>query len=180
MPSVINTRHHTSRYVALCALAICFCIAGCGSDESDEKSKRSRFPKELVKEKNPYPTIVGYGDDLPTVLEKATADLEEGKLSEYLTHMLPVSELKVHDIARLEQRLKNTPNAVSQIIKDLEEMADSEPELQENGSVAAYKISTSIRTRSSNRTVKLQKTGDHWRLYDNLSALQKSYSQLRK
>jgi hypothetical protein len=123
--------------------------------------------------------LKGYGGDLPAALDKARAALDGGDYADYLSHMLPETDLQLDDVAKLGQRLKSSPAVVRQMIADLKLLETQTPKLEEKGTVAVFRIpvrDTEEPGRKKgiklpDRVFKFQKVAGHWRLYDNTKGL---------
>jgi hypothetical protein len=136
----------------------------------------------LLDEKIKDPNVEGYGDDLKAALNKAVASLEAGQIENYLRAMLPVSELKLNDPADLAKRLKQSTAVTKQMIADMKLLAGKIPKMEQGGTLAEFEVvveSPKVRRgdrqpKPVTRVFKFQKTGGHWRLFDNTTAMQKT------
>ncbi|MEO1994344.1 MAG: hypothetical protein ABGZ17_03625, partial [Planctomycetaceae bacterium] len=132
--------------------------------------------------------IVGFGSELKPAIQSAITALESKDYQTLVSHMFPISQLSrmqpLDDNAPIIQRLKAHPEMSAAMLADFQHMRDQTPALNADKSVATYRIpGTKVQiTRQRNmttpdRTVRLQKTGEHWRLFDSAAAYHQQIAQ---
>ena len=142
--------------------------------EPGDTPKPPEFKEPPVKDMK----LVGFGNDLATVLSNAEKILEKKDLDEFVKNMFPAGELRHPDAdsrrAALTQRLKENPKLLEQMAADIKAMQKLTPKLSEAKDVAEYRIpGTTIeitKTQSvttPERVFKLQLVEGSWRLPDN-------------
>ena len=123
--------------------------------------------------------LAGLGDDLPKVLTEAIRLLEAEKIADFAERIFPASEvIRLRgdgQMKSLVQQFKVAPDAAagaekpvdlrSAMIADFKRMQGAKPELDKSGALATYKLAAADKLPA--RTVKLQKVGRHWRLFDD-------------
>jgi hypothetical protein len=113
--------------------------------------------------------LVGLGDDVAKTIVEATKLLEKGEIGTFVERLFPATEIarlaQNDQMAALLQQLKDNPEMKTALLADLKRMQATKAELTEKGQVAVFKLAASKELPA--RTVKMQKTGDHWRLYDD-------------
>ena len=133
--------------------------------------------------------VTGYGADLNTVLGKAIAALETGKIDEFVAKMFPVGALREpgadERLATVVKTFKATPKLLEPMVADLKAMQSLKPNLVENGNTAVFALegaafatpAANSPPKAPNRTVKLQRVDGNWRLADNTTAARKTIAQ---
>lgn len=122
--------------------------------------------------------LIGFGNDLATVLRKADEMLEKKDTDGFVKNLFPAGELRHPESesrrAALLQRLKDNPKLLEQMATDIKAMQKLTPKLSEAKDVAEYRIpGTTIeitKTQSvttPERVFKLQLVEGSWRLPDN-------------
>jgi hypothetical protein len=113
--------------------------------------------------------LSGLGDDLPKVLAQATKLLEAGDVATFVEKLFPATELArlnpPDQMAALLQQFKDTPELQTAMLADLRRMRLAKAELTEKGQVAVFKLAGE--KDQPERIVKMQKAGNHWRLFDD-------------
>lgn len=124
-------------------------------------------------------TVKGYGGNLAAVLDNARAALNARDYSEFLSRMLPVTDLQREDVNKLTKRLKSSPAVVERMVADLKLLQGETPKLEQKGTLAVFRIKRTQTNEAGrkkgiklpDRVFKFQKVGGHWRLYDNTKAM---------
>lgn len=154
--------------------------------EPARKLKPEELPfGKIAKKKVP---LKGYGGDLPAALDKARAALDGGDYADYLSHMLPETDLRLDDVAKLAKRLKSSPAVVKQMIADYKLLESQTPKLQQKGTIAVFRIprtggrepGQSKDVKLPDRVFKFQKVAGNWRLYDNTKGLRAAAAKFGK
>jgi len=132
--------------------------------------------------------IVGFGSELKPAIQSAIAALESKDYQTLVSHMFPISQLSrmqpLDDNAPILQRLKAHPEMSAAMLADFQHIRDQAPALNADKSVATYRIpGTTVpitrqrKMTTPDRTVRLQKTGEHWRLFDSAAAYHQQIAQ---
>jgi hypothetical protein len=113
--------------------------------------------------------LTGFGDDLAKTIAEATKLLEKGEIATFVERLFPATEIarlmQNDQMAALLQQFKDTPELQTAMLTDLQRMQATKAELTEKGQVAVFKLAANKELPA--RTVKMQKTGNHWRLFDD-------------
>ena len=113
-------------------------------------------------------TATGLGSDLNRVIADAIKLLETAEFGTFVDRVFPASELgrvQSSDARKgLLMTFQETPELAKTMIADLKQLQSVEPEMTENGTVATFSIPSSERSK---RTIKFQKIGTNWRLFDD-------------
>lgn len=113
--------------------------------------------------------LTGLGDDLSKVVAQAIKLLEAGDMAVFVERLFPATEIarlrQGDQLPALLQQFKATPELQTAILADFKRMQNAKPELAEKGQVAVFKLAAEKDQPA--RTVKLQKTGRDWRLFDD-------------
>src|SRR5262249_19193200 len=95
--------------------------------------------------------------------------LEGGDMAAFVERLFPVTEIarlrQGEQLPALLQQFKDAPELTAAMLADLKRMQGAKPELAEKGQVAVFKLAAEKDQPA--RTVKLQKSGGDWRLFDD-------------
>jgi hypothetical protein len=132
----------------------------------------SGFPESTVELDLPATgdlKLSGLGDDLPKVVTQATKLLEAGDVATFVEKLFPATELarlkQPEQMAALLQQFKDTPELQTSMLADFERMKATKAALTDKGQVAVFKLVAG--KDLPERIVKMQKAGNHWRLFDD-------------
>jgi len=113
--------------------------------------------------------LSGLGDDLPKVITQATKLLEAGDLATFVEKLFPATELarlnQPDQMAALLQQFKDTPELQTSMLADFKRMQATKAALTDKGQVAVFKLAAG--KDLPERIVKMQKAGNHWRLFED-------------
>ena len=132
--------------------------------------------------------IVGFGSELKPAILSAIAALESKDYQTLVSHMFPISQLSrmqpLGDNAPIMQRLKAHPEMSAAMLADFQHMRDQAPAMNADKSVATFRvpgtevqITRQRKMTTPDRTVRLQKIGEHWRLFDSTAAYHQQIAQ---
>ncbi|MCY2963771.1 MAG: hypothetical protein NT069_09020 [Planctomycetota bacterium] len=111
----------------------------------------------------------GLGGDLPKVLTGAIALLEKREYAKFVDALFPLTEIvrlnQEDGNAALVRQFEETPELRTAMLADFKRMQQATPKMTEKGQVAEFALKAE--KGASARTVKLQKSGSDWRLYDD-------------
>ena len=153
-------------------------------DESDTPAKPPEFKEPPVTNAK----LVGFGNDLTTVLRKAEETLDKKDVDEFVKNLFPAGELRHPDAdsrrAALTQRLKDNPKLLEQMQTDFKAMRKLTPTFSDAKTMAEFRIpGTKIeitKTQSvltPERIFKLQLVEGSWRLPDNTTPARRAVAQ---
>jgi hypothetical protein len=113
--------------------------------------------------------LSGLGDDLPKVITQATKLLEAGDVATFVEKLFPATELarlnQPDQMAALLQQFKDTPELQTSMLADFKRMQATKAALTDKGQVAVFKLVAG--KDLPERIVKMQKAGNHWRLFED-------------
>jgi hypothetical protein len=113
--------------------------------------------------------LTGLGSDLPKALAEAIKLLENGDIAVLVERLFPPSEVarlrQPDQLAALRQQFEEAPELLTAMVEDFERMRRVNPELTDKGQLAVFKLPAEKERLA--RTVKLQKVGSDWRLFDD-------------
>ncbi len=113
--------------------------------------------------------LTGLGDDLATVVAQAVKLLQAGDMAAFVEGLFPATEIarlrQGGQMPALLQQFKDSPELQTALLADFKRMQGTKPELADKGQVAIFKLAEE--DDQPERTVKLQKTGRDWRLFDD-------------
>lgn len=152
-------------------------------DDSD-KPKAGEFKEPPVTNLK----LVGFGNDLATVLRKAEETLDKKDTEGFVTNMFPAGELRHPEAAArraaLTQRLKDNPKLLEQMLADIKAIQKLTPKLSEAKDSAEYRlagttieISKTLSVTTPERIFKLQLVEGSWRLPDNTTPARRAVAQ---
>ncbi len=121
-------------------------------------------PFEDQKPSKPSP---GLGDDLKTVLTKAAALVENGKLEEFVMSVYPVTDVaRFEDPEEMQQHLERIQDEAMKtaMVRDLRAAAAATPQVQ--GNLATVSLA-GIVDGDPVRQFKFEKVDGHWRFIDS-------------
>ena len=132
--------------------------------------------------------LVGFGNDLATVLRKAEERLDKDDVDEFVTNLFPAGELRHPDAdsrrATLTQRLKDNPKLLEQMLTDIQALRKLTPQFSEAKNVAEFRIpgtelqiSKTLTVTTPERVIKLQLVEGSWRFHDNTTAARRTIAQ---
>ena len=136
----------------------------------------------------PQIEIVGFGSELKPALDSAIQALESKDYHTLVSHMFPISQLQrmpsLDDASPIMSRLKSRPEMSAAMLSDFKLMRDQKPGMSADKSVATFRIpGTKVQLTADRnittpaRTVRLQKIGEHWRLFDSTTAYHQQIAQ---
>lgn len=121
--------------------------------------------------------LEGYGDDLPKVIEQATAALNDEDFESYVNRMLPASALALADGKAIAAQLKANPKLVASMVLDLKAIDATKPtRVEAEGNVTVFVLSEKTETREEH-AIKFEKVAGSWRLFDATSATEKAVAK---
>jgi hypothetical protein len=113
--------------------------------------------------------LSGLGDDLPKVITQATKLLEAGDIATFVEKLFPATELarlnQPDQMAALLQQFKDTPELQTAMLTDFKRMQATKAAMTDKGQVAVFKLAEG--KDLPERIVKMQKAGNHWRLFED-------------
>jgi hypothetical protein len=113
--------------------------------------------------------LTGLGDDLTNVLSEAVNLLEAGDTTTFVERLYPPTEIarlrQAEQLPALLQQFKDTPELRVALLGDFKRLKLLNSELVEKGEVAVFELAAEKDQPA--RTVKLQKFGRDWRLFDD-------------
>jgi hypothetical protein len=113
--------------------------------------------------------LTGLGDDLTNVLSEAVNLLEAGDMTTFVERLYPPTEIarlrQAEQLPALLQQFKDTPELRVALLGDFKRLKLLNSELVEKGEVAVFELAAEKDQPA--RTVKLQKFGRDWRLFDD-------------
>lgn len=113
--------------------------------------------------------LTGLGGDPPRVLGEAIRLLEAGDISTFVDRLFPATEIarlqEFGQMQALQQQFEDTPELTAALLADLKRMQSVQPALSGDGLVASFPLAAE--NGQPARTIKLQKVGRDWRLFDD-------------
>jgi len=113
--------------------------------------------------------LSGLGNDLTKVITQATKLLEAGDLTTFIENLFPATELarlkQADQLTALLQQFKDTPELQTAMLVDFKRMQATKAAMTDKGLVAVFKLAAG--KDLPERIVKMQKAGNHWRLFDD-------------
>ena len=155
-------------------------IAQAVPQKNGEAPKRPPFKEPPVKNVK----LIGFGNDLATVLLKAEETLNKNDVEGFVKNMFPSGELRHPDAdsrhAVLIQRLQDNPKLIEQMATDIKAMQNLTPQLSDAKDMAEYHLpgTTSVYSRTKpERILRLQLVEGSWRLPDNTMPARRAVAQ---
>lgn len=128
----------------------------------------------------------GYSESLQETLQKAKADLDAGRIAEFIAQMMPpVYQLNSPQFRVAIDEPQANPELFAAMQADLAAMLEMEPELNADQTVATFRFKRKPLTVNAgtveipDRVVQLEKSGDRWRFTDHaqkISELMQDFS----
>lgn len=111
----------------------------------------------------------GFGSDLPRAIAESIKLLEAAEFATFVDRLYPASELaRLQDPGAMQallQQFKETPELARSIIADLQRIQPLKASISKDGKVATYTLSGGV--PKTDRTIKFEKVGADWRLFDD-------------
>lgn len=159
-------------------------------EKATEISKAPEAFKKVI-EVGPLP---GFGSDLKTALGTAAQRLKEKDMEGFVLGFFPLQEAQhlksSGELADLLYVIQENPRMAAVMQQDLLAMQQAQPVLTENDTLAEFKLKVSTGpvtrnapgspagTANGERTIRLQLTGGHWRMFDFVSPVRKQINEL--